>query len=83
MASSKLIIPLIHQTFRYGGYINSRLFIENEDVVTLFFTLTINATTKDEEIEESASPAMYPCPPNFELSNWSIVEIPIVHELSK
>ena len=82
MANSKLIIPPIHQTFRLGGCINSSLLVENKDIVAPFLTFTINVTT-EEETAESVCPVVYPCSPNFELNNWSTVEIPVVYELSK
>ena len=69
MASSKLIIPLIHQTFRSGGYINSSLSEEDEDIVAPFLTFTINAIPKNKETIESTYPIMYPSPPNFEMNN--------------
>ena len=69
MASSRLIIPPIHQTFKLGGYINLSLFGEDEDIVAHFLTFTINATTENEKTTEGACPTMYPCPPNFELNN--------------
>ena len=83
MASSKLIIPPIHQIFRSEGCINSSLSVEDEDIIAPFLAFTINATIENEEMAESARLAVYPCPPDFELSNWSIVEVPIIHELSK
>ena len=45
--------------------------------------LTISVIIEDEDIVETAHPTMYPCPLDFELDNWSIVEIPITHKLSK
>ena len=69
MARSKSIIPPLCQTFKSRGYINSSLSMECEDVVTPFLTLTINATTKDEEMIESACPTVFPCPRDFELNN--------------
>ena len=83
MASSKLIIPPIHQTFRFEGYINSSLFVNDEDVVTPLIALTINVIIEDEEMVKTARPTMYPCPSGFELSNCSIVEIPVVNKSSK
>ena len=83
MANSKLSIPPIHQTFRLGGYINSSLSMEDENIVTPFVIFSINAITKEEEMDKSACQTVYPCPPDFELNNWSIVEIPVVYELSK
>ena len=58
MASSNLIIPLLYQTFRLGGYINSRLFVECEDIVAPFLTFTINAILENEETVKSAYPAV-------------------------
>ena len=74
MASSNLIIPLLHQTFRSRGYINSSLSVEGEDVVASFLTFTINAIAKNEEMIESACLTVYPCPTDFKLSNWSTME---------
>ena len=83
MASSKLIIPLMHQTFRSVGYINSSSSRECEDIVAPFFTFAINTTRKDEKMAESACPTVYSCPPNFELNNWSTVEVPVISDLSQ
>ena len=83
MASSGLIIPPIHQTFRSRDYINSSLSVEDGEIVAPFLAFTINATTEKEEMTESACPTVYPCPPDFELNNWSTVEVLIVHKLSK
>ena len=47
MASSRLIIPPIHQTFRSEGYINSSLSVVGKDIFAPFFSFTINATTKN------------------------------------
>ena len=70
-------------TFRSGGYINASLPMENEDVVMPFYTPTIHVITEDEDIVETARLIVYPCPPDFELSNWSIVEIPVAYKLTK
>ena len=83
MASSKLIIPPIHQTFRSEGYINSSLSVEDEDIDAHFLTFTINATTDNEKTTESAYLAVYPCLSDFELNNWNIAEVFIIYDLSK
>ena len=83
MISSKLIILPIHQTFRSRGYINSSLSMEDEDIVAHFLTFTINAIPEYEKTVESICPAVYPCPPDFELNNWSTVEVPVIYGLSK
>ena len=49
MASSNLIIPPLHQTFRSGGHINSSLFVECEDVVAPFRTFTISTILENEK----------------------------------
>ena len=81
MVGSNLIFPPLNWTFRSGGYINSSLFGEDEDIVTPLLALTINVIVEEEETVENACPTMYPCPPDFELNNWSILEIPIVYKL--
>ena len=48
-----------------------------------FRALTISVITGNEEEVESAYPAVYPYPSNFELDNWSAVEITIAYKLSK
>ena len=83
MASSNLIIPSIHQTFKSRGYINSNLSVEEKDVVAPFLTFTINTIVKNEETVESACPIVYPCLSNFELNNWGIVKVPVIYELSE
>ena len=65
MIRSYLAFPLLIWTFRSGGYINTSLSRENEDVVAPFHALTINVITEDKEEVESAYPTMYPCSPNF------------------
>ena len=70
-------------TFRSREYINTTLSGKDKGVVVLFRALTINAITKDEEEVRDACPIVYPCPPNFKLDNWSIVEIPIAYKLKK
>ena len=57
--------------------------MESKDVVATFFTFTINAIEENEETVESVCPTVYPHLPNFELNNWSIVEIPIIYKLSE
>ena len=83
MARSYFAFPSLNWTFRSGGYINASLFGEDEDVIMPLHALTISVCTKDEEIVEIVCLAVYPCSPDFELNNWSIVEIPIAHKLSK
>ena len=83
MVRSNLVFPPLNWTFRSRGYINSSLFREDNDIVAPFLVLTINVITKDEEMIRSVCPTVYPCSPNFELNNWSIVEIPVVHKSSK
>ena len=78
-----LAFPPLSLTFRSGGYINAGLSRENEDVVVPFHAFTINVITKNKEKVESAYPTVYPCSLDFELSNWSIVEIPVAHKISK
>ena len=69
MSSSKLIIPPIHQTFKSRGYINSSLFVKNEDIVAPFLAFTINIITENEESTENACPTVYLCLSNVELNN--------------
>ena len=83
MVSSDLAFPPLSWTFRSGGYINSDLPIKDRDIVTPLLALTINAITEEKETIENAHPTVHPCPPSFELDNWSIMEIPIVFKLSK
>ena len=78
-----LAFPPLSLTFRSGGYINASLPVENEDVVMPFCAPTIHVFTEDEDIVETARPTVYPCPLDFELDNWSIMEIPVAHNLSK
>ena len=80
---SHLAFPPLSWTFRSGGYINARLSGEDEDVVMPLDALTISVITKDEDIVETARPTVYPCPLDFELDNWSIMKIPVAHNLSK
>ena len=83
MTKPYLAFPPLNLTFKSRGYINASLSRENEDVVMPLRALTISVIIEDEDIVETARPAMYPCPLDFELDNWSIVEIPIAHKLSK
>ena len=83
MSRPYLAFPPLSLTFRSGGYINASLSRENKDVVALFHALTINVITEDREKVESVYPTVYPCPSDFELNNWSIVEILVAHKLSK
>ena len=80
---SNLVFPPLDWTFRLWGYINSSLSREDEDIVTPLLTLTINVITEKEETVDNACPIVYPCPSNFDLNNWSIVEIPIAYKLSE
>ena len=66
-----------------GGYINSNESEEDESLATPLLALTINEITKDEKMVRIAHPTLYPCSPDFELNNWSIVEVPVVHKSSK
>ena len=83
MVRSNLVFPLLNWTFRSGGYINSSLFGEDENIATPFLALTINVITEYGKMIESTRPTVYPCSPNFELNNWNIMEIPIVHKSSE
>ena len=78
-----MAFPPLSLMFRLGGYINTALSREKEGVVVPFRALTINVITEDEEEVRNACPVVYPCPPDFNLDNWSIVEIPIAHKLTK
>ena len=82
MTKSCLVFPLLSWTLRLGIYINASLFGENEDMVTPIHAFIINVITEDKEKVESACPTVFPCSPDFELNNWSIVEIPFAHKLS-
>ena len=83
MVRSNLVSPLLNWTFRSGGYINSSLYGEDENIATPFFALTINVITEDGEMIESTHPIVYLCSPNIELNNWNIVEISVVHKSSE
>ena len=78
MVRSNLIFSLLNWTFRSRGYINSNHPREDENVATPLLMLTINVITEDEEMVKIAHLA--PCSSDFELNNWSIVEIPVVHK---
>ena len=83
MVRSYSNVPPLSRTFKSRGYINTSLSKENKDVVAPFHAFTINVITKDKEKVESVYPTVYPCQPDFELNNWSIMKIPIAHKLSK
>ena len=83
MVRPNLVFSLLNWTFKSGGYINSNLSREDEDIAISLLIITINVITEKEEMVESVRPTVYLCPPNFELNKWSIVEIPIVHKSSK
>ena len=53
MVGSNLIFPPLNWTFRSGGYINSSLFGEDNDIVAPLLALTINVITEDEEMIRS------------------------------
>ena len=80
--SNSIFLPL-NWTFRSGGYINFDLFEEDKDIATPLLALTINVITVDEETIRRVCPNAYPCSSNFELNNWSIVEILVLHKSSK
>ena len=82
MTRPYLAFPPLSLTFRSGEYINITL-ARKEGVVVPFHVLTINVITKDEEEVRNACPIVYLCPPDFKLDNWSVVEIPIAHKLTK
>ena len=69
MVRSNLVFPPLNWTFRSGGYINSDMSGEDKDIATPFRTLTINVITKEEEMDKTACPTVYPCSPDFELNN--------------
>ena len=83
MTRPYLAFPPLSLTFRSRGYINTTPFGKEKGVVVLFRAFTINVLTKDEEEVRNACPVVYLCPSNFKLDNWSIVEIPIAHKLTK
>ena len=72
-----MAFPSLSWTFRSGGYINTNLFREEEGVVMPFRALTIHDIIEDQEEAKSTCPTVYPCSSDFELDNWSIMEIPI------
>ena len=61
-------LPL-NLTFRFEGYINASLSGEDEDLVMPLIVLTISVIIKNEDIVETAHPAVYPCSSGFELDN--------------
>ena len=83
MVKSSLVFHPLNWTFQLGGYINSDMFGEDKDIATSSRTLTINVITKKEEMDKTVCLTVYHCPPDFELNNWSIAKIPIVHKSSK
>ena len=83
MVRSNLSFPPLNWTFKSGGYVNSELSRKDENLATPLFALTINVITKDKEIVRFAHPTMHPCSSDFELNNWSIVGIPVIHKSSK
>ena len=80
---SNLVFPPLDWTFKSGGYINSNQSGEEKNLATPFLALTINVITEDEEMVRIACPTVYPRSSDFELNNWSIVGIPVVHKSSK
>ena len=83
MVKYNLIFPPLNWTFRSGDYINSDLPGEDENLATPLLALTINAITEDVKMVRSVHSTVYPCSPDFELNNWSIMEIHVVHKSSK
>ena len=83
MVRSNLVLLPLSWTFKSAGYINPELLVEDGNTVTPFLALAINAIIEEEETFENAHPTVHPCPSNFELNNWIIVEIPIVYKLSE
>ena len=83
MTKPYLAFPPLSLTFRSWGYINTTPSGKEEGVVVPFHALTISVITRDKKEVESAYPAVYPYPSDFELDNWSTVEIPITYKLSK
>ena len=83
MTRPYLAFPPLSLTFRSRGYINTTPFGKEEGVVVPFRALTINVITEEEEKVRNACPIVYLCLPEFKLDNWSIVEIPIAHKLTK
>ena len=80
---SDLVFPPLNQSFKSRGYINSNQSMKDENLFTPLCSLNINVITKEKEMVQTACPIVYPCSPNFELNNQSIVEIPVVHRTSK
>ena len=83
MTKPYLAFSPLSLTFRSKGYINTTPTQEEEGVVVPFHALTINILTEDEKEVRNACLVVYPCPPDFKLDNWSIVEIPIARKLVK
>ena len=75
MTRPYMAFPPLSWTFRSKGYINASQFEEDENVVMPFRALSISVITEVEDIVETTCSVEYPCPPDFELDNWSIVEI--------
>ena len=80
---SNLIFLPLDWTFRSGGYINFDLSEKDQNLVAHLLALTINEIKEDEKTIENTCPIVYPCLSDFELNNWSIVEILIVHKSSE
>ena len=83
MVRSNLVFPSLNWTFKSGGYINSNQSREDKSLFTPFQTLTINVITEKKEMNQTTCPIVYPYSSDFELNNWSIVEVPIVYKPSK
>ena len=83
MTKPYLAFLSLSSTFRSGGHINTTPFGKEKGVVVPFCALTINVITKDEEEVRNTCLVVYPCPPDFKLNNWGIMEISIAHKLSK
>ena len=75
--------PPLYPMFQSSGYLAPNPFAKSKDAVTILVELAINATREDQETIVDAPPAVYPCPPNFELNNWKAVEISIVYKQSE
>ena len=83
MVRSYSSIPPLSWTFRSGGYINSNQSREDENLATPPLTLTINIVTNEKGMDKTVCSIVHPCSSDFELNNWSIMKIPVVHQSLK
>ncbi|XP_022736187.1 uncharacterized protein LOC111289419 [Durio zibethinus] len=79
LESEPIVIPHLYDSFHSGGYIYSDLpRASSAGFMEKFSELAIQMVDDGEKKSRSEELFVYPCPSDFELDNWKVMELPVV-----